>query len=125
MLTPTTTASQISTGDFVSISPKNGNAHSVVITAPARYSGRRPTRSESDAPQRHRDQAERRGDDHAGEHRVLVEAELLLAVDVDEHGQQVEDAVLAHPHAHRGEHVARVLADDVDDRLPRPRSWSP
>ncbi len=48
MLTPTTTASQISTGDLVSISPKKGNAHSVVMIAPARYSGLRPTRSDSD-----------------------------------------------------------------------------
>ena len=46
-LTPTAIESQISTGDSVLISPNSGNAHSVVITAPARYSGLRPTRSDS------------------------------------------------------------------------------
>ena len=46
-LTPSTIASQISTGSFVCSSSKNGYTNSSVKTAPAMYSLRRPTRSDN------------------------------------------------------------------------------
>jgi hypothetical protein len=69
------------------------------------------------AIERDRDQAQQRGDDHAGQHRVLLELQRVLAVGQDEHGQHVEGAVLGDPHAHRGQQVAPVRLDDVDERL--------
>ena len=71
------------------------------------------------APQRHGDQPDRRRDPDAREHRRLAELERVLGVGQDEHREDVEDAVLGDPHAHRDEHLARLGLDDVDDRLRR------
>ena len=116
MLTPRTMASQMRIVVLVLTSQKNGNANTSENSAPPRYSGRRPTRSDSAPKKGMATSPMQGGDDHAPEHGALGQVQVLVAVDQHPDGQDVEGPVLGDAHAHGQQDLARVLAQHVQDR---------
>src|SRR5512133_2377044 len=109
-------ASQMRTSVLVLTSQKNRNANTSENSAPPRYSGRRPTRSDSAPYQGMVTSPSRAAMTTPPEHGALGQLQVLMPIDQHPDRQDVEGAVLGDPHAHGQHDLARVLAQHVQDR---------
>ena len=116
---PPTTATTVSGKFLVSIRKTNTNDHTAdpdraeqIQRLAAEAVGQR-------APDRDRHEVHRRADEHGVEHERAgrgVIRRVLGQVGDDDDGEDVVRDVLGEPGAHRGEDLARVLLEHLDDR---------